>query len=215
MPIGQTDQIASSHSCQNGMLAPPTSSPDNPTTSTFRVVVEYDPTTSYSGDIQANGLVFRIGGDPATYCPLDIEDCPLGIETDWTCSSDICNLVRTSSFSISSSAVIFLLAFADITQNVEVPGGQQIYVAPNGAVSFTQAHSGLAPTGSIFAGFSVEDDGGLTFAGGDFLSCPPVDQTQNYQLYAAAIATPSDDCISIRLLTAATTTDDFGAWQYT
>jgi hypothetical protein len=35
-------------------------------------------------------------------------------------------------------------AKADSAQ-VEVPGGQQVYVAPNGALGFTQAHSASTP----------------------------------------------------------------------
>jgi hypothetical protein len=33
-------------------------------------------------------------------------------------------------------------------RQVEVPGGQQIYVAPGGNIAFTQAHSIYIPTGS-------------------------------------------------------------------
>lgn len=36
---------------------------------------------------------------------------------------------------------------------VEVPGGQQIYVNVNGALGFTQAHSASIPTGAYIGGF--------------------------------------------------------------
>jgi hypothetical protein len=34
-----------------------------------------------------------------------------------------------------------------------VPGGQQIYVATNGALGFTEAHSSLVPPGAYIGGF--------------------------------------------------------------
>jgi hypothetical protein len=48
----------------------------------------------------------------------------------------------------------FLLSFpALIPTQVEVPGGQQIYVNVNGALGFTQAHSAAVPTGAYIGGF--------------------------------------------------------------
>lgn len=38
-------------------------------------------------------------------------------------------------------------------ERVEVPGGQQTYVASSGAVSYTQAHSAYTPPGAIIGGF--------------------------------------------------------------
>lgn len=108
----------------------------------------------------------------------------------------------------------FLVFLAKLCQNVEVPGGQQIYIAPNGAVSFTQAHSGYVPPDSLFDGFSVDQDGKLFFAGFGFYSCPPADQTSDYQLYAAAHNPSTDECVVVQLFTSTNIGAGFGAWQY-
>ena len=74
---------------------------------------------------------------------------------------------------------------ADVnTKNTEVPGGQQLYVAPNGALSFTQAHSAFIPAGSSFGPFEITLNKGANGpalfqyaglgkknAGSDFLGC--------------------------------------------
>jgi hypothetical protein len=38
---------------------------------------------------------------------------------------------------------------------VTVPGGQQIYVPPNGEIGYTMPHSAFVPPGSTFGGFFV------------------------------------------------------------
>jgi hypothetical protein len=46
------------------------------------------------------------------------------------------------------------LSFSVLTHiQVEVPGGQQIYVDVSGALGFTQAHSAEVPTGAFIGGF--------------------------------------------------------------
>ena len=95
-----------------------------------------------------------------------------------------------------------------------MPGGQQVYVAINGAVSFTQAHSGLVPPGSYFNGFSVKDKV-AKFQGEDFLSCPPADGSKDYQLFASSITKGYKGCVQIKLIIDSTVAPDFGAWQYT
>lgn len=80
--------LSLSHSCEDGKLAPPTASQNG----TFKVSVVFSATEVF--DLQANGLVFRIGGSPATYCPSTISGCPDSVsETVWTCADGLCNLV--------------------------------------------------------------------------------------------------------------------------
>lgn len=80
--------ISFSHSCDNGKLAPPVASK----TGTFKVAVVFSATEIV--DLQANGLVFRVGGSPATYCPSNIAACPASVsETVWTCADGLCDLV--------------------------------------------------------------------------------------------------------------------------
>lgn len=105
--------------------------------------------------------------------------------------------------------------FANPWQNVEVPGGQQIYIAPNGAVAYTQAHSGVTPPGSQFSGFSV-NDGKLTFAGEGFLACPSADNSSAHQLYVQyGQLQVSPECYVVELVTASGNEPGFAAWQYT
>ena len=172
-----------------------------------------------SAFVQAAGLVFRIGGGaPETYCPDFVAQsvgCPPGQETVWTCASGFCDLVCCSDFLLSHLTINpQFLAFANSCQTVEVPGGQQIYVAPNGAVGYTQAHSGVAPPGSQFEGFAVEN-GELSFATSGFYACVSADNSTYPQLYASALMSNYDNCYSIKLATATGNEPGFAAWQYT
>lgn len=100
-------------------------------------------------------------------------------------------------------------------QNVEVPGGQQVYVAPNGAVSYTQAHSAYAPPGSEFSGFSLSGDV-FRFGDFDFYACPPADGSSDFQLYVGfQQVKDNSDCIQIDLEITPSNTTGFAAWQYT
>ncbi|XHF98387.1 hypothetical protein AWENTII_001940 [Aspergillus wentii] len=66
----------------------------------------------------ASAQSFWLGGETASYCPLKT-GCPPGKET--------------------------VFAPGGTGLNVEVPGGQQVYINPDGALSFTQAHSAYIP----------------------------------------------------------------------
>ncbi|KAK2762136.1 hypothetical protein FQN54_001143 [Arachnomyces sp. PD_36] len=106
--------------------------------------------------IEAHGRHFftqKSGGSPSTYCPEQVGDaCPPGNETV---------LIGTSGL------------------NTLVPGGQQLYVEPNGAVGFTQAHSVAYPPGSNFGGFTYSPGQQVSYWGyegfgaKDFMACPP------------------------------------------
>jgi len=66
------------------------------------------------------------------------------------------------------------------TQDVEVPGGQRIYVFPTGALAYTPAHAPgeSSVNNGTTAGFVYVNGteagqlGSLTFQGGDWLACP-------------------------------------------
>ncbi|KAM0803759.1 hypothetical protein BDR22DRAFT_818450 [Usnea florida] len=188
-PCGADCYLPTAYSCNNGKLAPPLPS----STENVQLIVLKSPYFD-SELVKADGLVFRIGGGPpATYCPDEVSQvsqCPPGSETDFTCDSGYCSL------------------------NVEVPGGQQVYVAPNGAVSYTSAHSGIAPPGSSFSGFSLSNDV-LSFGNSDFYVCPPVDGTYDPQLYVgydSIVARTS--CYEVEVVTAPGNNTGFSAWQY-
>ncbi|KAJ5670793.1 uncharacterized protein N7477_006156 [Penicillium maclennaniae] len=107
-------------------------------------------------------------------------------------------------------------------QDVEVPGGQQIYVDPSGALSFTQAHSAYIPAGSAVGGFQYEAGNPwshYTFNGwgaSGFMACPTDDN--RWQVYAAMqnATVPSgnvDDCLGFSAM-ALTYKGSVPAWQY-
>lgn len=106
-----------------------------------------------------------------------------------------------------------------------VPGGQQMYVEPSGAVGFTQAHSIYIPPGSYIGGFKYEpgdeDHGTYTFTGWDatgFMACPVPDR-ESLQVFANIknATVPSgniDDCLGFVAM-AFEYDGPMAAWQYT
>lgn len=108
-------------------------------------------------------------------------------------------------------------------QDTEVPGGQQVYVDPNGALSFTQAHSANIPAGSAVGGllyvpgkpwnhYSFEGWGAK-----GFMACPTDDQNR-WQVFAAIqnATVPQGDaskCLGFSAM-ALTYKGEVPAWQY-
>ncbi|KAF2963344.1 hypothetical protein GQX73_g10230 [Xylaria multiplex] len=74
--------------------------------------------------VNASGGKFYIGRPTQTYCPDGVVDCShfTGTETVFVPGYD-----------------------GRLGLRVNVPGGQQVYVAPDGSLSFTQAHSAYIP----------------------------------------------------------------------
>ncbi|KAJ2986221.1 hypothetical protein NUW58_g5131 [Xylaria curta] len=79
---------------------------------------------------------FYVNREPNIYCPPDVS----GLNCD--------------NFNGSDTKLIINNSTATMSLDVTVPGGQQVYVAPDGSLSFTQAHSASMPPGSIVTGFS-------------------------------------------------------------
>lgn len=117
-----------------------------------------------------------------------------------------------------------------ILQDVRVPGGQQIYVEPTGALGFTQAHSDDYPSGSIFEGFALylgSSFGSLGCSGlgaTGFLACPAdASGTGQYKVFADVKGlkdkdTPGGsvrDCIGFDALAVEYTVEGSAVWQYT
>tara|TARA_R110002003_G_scaffold63_7_gene5852 strand:+ start:13686 stop:14000 length:315 start_codon:yes stop_codon:yes gene_type:complete len=93
-----------------------------------------------------------------------------------------------------------------LSLGVIVPGGQQVYVAPDGALSYTQAHSAYIPTGSIVDGFSREypaagqQFGYLNFDTG-FVACPASGEGNGYQVFGQVDgATFGPECLGFSAL---------------
>ncbi|KAK0636776.1 hypothetical protein B0T17DRAFT_89882 [Bombardia bombarda] len=150
--------------------------------------------------IQANGSRFWLGKTPSAYCPAGISglDCSLypGDSTVFNGGND----------------TVFL--------NVAVPGGQQVYIAPDGALGYTPPHSTFKPDGSIVSGWvrEISVAGGaptvMGYNGRPILACPAGDGAVDvYQIYVKlAEADPKSGCISFQMRTysAAGTV----AWEY-
>ncbi|GIK00732.1 hypothetical protein Aspvir_004761 [Aspergillus viridinutans] len=79
------------------------------------------------GPLNANAGAFWIGKPSAPYCPKNVTvvDCPA---------------VNTTSF-VAQGSKLFL--------NAVVPGGQQVYISPQGQLTYTVPHSGYIPAGSL------------------------------------------------------------------
>ncbi|MCJ1258986.1 hypothetical protein MMC24_006820 [Lignoscripta atroalba] len=78
--------------------------------------------------VEALGNLYVGSSGPATYCPEFLgEFCPPGDET---------------------------VFYPGLDLDVLVPGGQQTYVAPDGLVSYTRAHTTFMPIGSYTNGWS-------------------------------------------------------------
>ncbi|KAJ6066701.1 uncharacterized protein N7446_003738 [Penicillium canescens] len=95
--------------------------------------------------LNAAGQKFWLGGTTASYCPSQVKDCPAGNQT--------------------------VFAPGGTSMDTEVPGGQQVYIDPNGALSFTQAHSANIPAGSSYGPFV------------GFMACPTEDN--RWQVFGA------------------------------
>ncbi|KAF3931942.1 hypothetical protein ABW20_dc0101312 [Dactylellina cionopaga] len=80
---------------------------------------------------------FWVGKNTSSSCPADKKDCPAG----------------------DSTAIRVWADSTNVTMSVEVPGGQQFYIGPDRAFSYTRPQSPDIPEGSIYNGFSVNHGG--------------------------------------------------------
>ncbi|CDM27433.1 hypothetical protein DTO013E5_4397 [Penicillium roqueforti] len=143
--------------------------------------------------LNAAGQKFYLGGSTATYCPTQVTDCPPGNQT--------------------------VLAPGGTALDTMVPGGQQVYIDPNGALSFTQAHSANIPQGSLLGPFHYSADepwAHYSFGSTGFMACPAEDN--RWQVFAAIqnATVPNgnvDECLGFSAV-ALDYTGDVPAWQY-
>ncbi|PYH48120.1 putative IgE-binding protein [Aspergillus saccharolyticus JOP 1030-1] len=106
--------------------------------------------------------------------------------------------------------------------DVSVPGGQQIYIAPSGALAFTQPHSAYVPAGSVVGAFEYSQPAGASFGywtlpGSGLIACP-VPEAATWQVFAAwnNATVPSGsvgDCLGFDAL-AVGRNGSAGAWEY-
>ncbi|KAI0385298.1 hypothetical protein F5Y04DRAFT_291960 [Hypomontagnella monticulosa] len=107
--------------------------------------------------INAHNGKFWINTNVTSYCPSDIDGL------------DCAAYPGTETIFVQGNGTLFL--------NVGIPGGQQVYVAEDGSLSYTVPHSGAIPPGANVTGFSrsrSEAFGGPVelFGPGYFNICP-------------------------------------------
>ncbi|KAL5392757.1 hypothetical protein DPSP01_000457 [Paraphaeosphaeria sporulosa] len=148
--------------------------------------------------LQANGGKFFLGGTASGYCPSEA----IG---DETCAH------------YPGNSTTFAGGDVSLSLGVVVPGGQQVYVAPDGTLSYTQAHSAFVPEGSVRTGWNKTERndgsnlGSLSFEGG-LVACPR-NETQPWQVYGQIENfTAPEGCLGFGAVTY--TASDAAAWQY-
>ncbi|KAI0872984.1 hypothetical protein GGS24DRAFT_502258 [Hypoxylon argillaceum] len=126
--------------------------------------------------INASGGKFYINRATSTYCPEGV--------TGLDCSV----------YAGSGTTLVTSNGTTTMSLDVTVPG---VYVAPDGSLSYTQAHSASMPTGSVVTGFSREQSvafGAPTYlysAGQNWYLCPVTEgepREITYQIFASSAA---------------------------
>jgi hypothetical protein len=105
--------------------------------------------------VNAGGQTLYIGGSTSSYCPNPpVTNCPPGTTTALIAPGNDAN--------------------AEFSMDVEVPGGQQVYLNPYWDVAYTQAHSASIPSGSIRTGLAAYQGGGFVNLNGKLASSNPL-----------------------------------------
>ena len=113
-------------------------------------------------------------------------------------------------------------------KDVEVPGGQIVYVTATGRLGFTQAHSSAVPTGAATYPFNLTPEpqfGHFSFTGlgaTGFLACPTKAGTAPWQIFANVKGLNDADvpggavnkCLGFSALAPNYTASGPAAWQY-
>ncbi|PSN64231.1 hypothetical protein BS50DRAFT_65950 [Corynespora cassiicola Philippines] len=142
--------------------------------------------------VQARGGAFFLGGEASSYCPPSLPEgsCPSGNST------------------------VFAGGQGTLSLGVVVPGGQQVYVGPDGALGYTPPHSTSKPEGSIVEGWNKTEAGTFGHLSiGDGLVACPAGEGKGYQVYGQIEGVElGSDCLGFSALTVNATGP--GAWQY-
>jgi hypothetical protein len=154
-------------------------------------------------EVAASGQRFYLNKPTSAYCPA----AAVG-ETE-------CNSLSNSTLFAANSAS------DGLSMSVVVPGGQQVYVAADGALGYTIPHSGLIPDGAMTTPFKFtpaaagQPIGHLEFNGNGFEACLLPNETFIYQIYAAGVPGFSiEGCYGIDFATVAITAEPTAAWEY-
>ncbi|KAH6679378.1 hypothetical protein B0J14DRAFT_296470 [Halenospora varia] len=103
------------------------------------------------------------------------------------------------------------------TLNVQVPGGQQVYVAADGGIQFTNAANGefTIPAGAVLATFTLSDAGLYTGLNNAGIQACPTGITGFYQLYTPTAGFVKTGCTKLAgVKPNVVSTTGFGAYAY-
>ncbi|KAH8879924.1 carbohydrate-binding module family 52 protein [Thozetella sp. PMI_491] len=161
----------------------------------------WNPTLPIHGaPVTAAGLRLVINGTTASYCPSQVGSaCPPGTITALVASGGAAAM------------------------DVEVPGGQAVYLDPYWDVGYTQAHSASIPSGSLTSGFGAYQGGGFVNLNGNgwgWVACPPTaagggGPAWNLVGKNDTNAARLNGCTAVNLQINTLPTGTIGAWQYT
>ncbi|KAI0599948.1 hypothetical protein F4775DRAFT_548996 [Biscogniauxia sp. FL1348] len=146
------------------------------------------------GAIQASGGKFWVGKEASTYCPPDVPNLD--------CSG------------FNGTDTVFIGGNDTLSLNVAVPGGQQVYIAPDGALSYSVPHA-APPEGAVTTGFWREGSEGSMGAvffghnGTSAFACPAEEEENVYQIF---LGSGTADCLSVSLFTY--TYSGGSTWEY-
>ncbi|TGO14329.1 hypothetical protein BPAE_0657g00020 [Botrytis paeoniae] len=143
--------------------------------------------------ITASGGRLWIGKDTASYCPSTVTSCPDGTSTTFVAGENTLSL------------------------NAGVPGGQQVYIASDYAVSFTQPHS-ADTQGGVISGWTYTAGengsvGSLSFPDYGFIACPG-ESAGVYGVFLTPGGAGTGNCTNIAVATAPYTGEGSSAWEY-
>ncbi|KAI0016790.1 hypothetical protein F4780DRAFT_782929 [Xylariomycetidae sp. FL0641] len=175
---------------------------------TYFVAMFAPGTEIHGAHLQAAGSAFYTGlSRPSTFCPPSVKSCP---EVHGTLVYD----------GMAGMAVA-------------VPGGQKIYVRPDGKVEFAQAQKELIPAGSFIGGWynktvvqgcgqatevvDFRSTDGSNISGVALCPNPPSSLARtgaSYTLYAHTADSSLDFCTEAIGLTLIGIDEKFGAYQY-
>ncbi|KAI9710237.1 MAG: hypothetical protein M1820_002730 [Bogoriella megaspora] len=158
--------------------------------------------------VQACTQKFWIGEGPCTFCPEDITkagQCPTATQTQ---------------------------LFEGHGMNVAVPGGQRYYLNPDGAFSYTVAHSNYTPPHAI-VGSTAYTDGmfiyeNVKYPPATWIACPKMGSSTldggqsavkgTWQIFAQLKGVEfrkQQGCVGVTLLAKSGEKETVGAWEYT
>ncbi|CAF9934088.1 MAG: hypothetical protein HETSPECPRED_009102 [Heterodermia speciosa] len=173
----------------------------------FTMVAVHSTSPIHLKPVNAQRNHFYIGNATQTFCPQQPDvTCPIPGNTTvlQTTSRGYCNL------------------------DVEVPGGQHVYVAANGALAYTVPNSNIVPKGAHSRSFALDRTSGtrssFTYSGtgkaSGWLACPVAAAV--YQIFANVELEDQNvpqknvsACIALDALTTNYTLPGAAAWQYT